>query len=141
MSVEAPAGLLTRGIRLWEQVAAAKDLNPGELVILEEACRLTDRLDRLHQLLDGDLETWARLATEGMVLEDGGLVSFTATVQIDGALSAARLHASTLKTLIDSLHLPEGVAVPAADPVEVPADDLTAARRARADRRSGTKNL
>jgi hypothetical protein len=32
---------------LWDESVKAKELNPGELVLLEEACRIADRLDVL----------------------------------------------------------------------------------------------
>jgi hypothetical protein len=50
-----PPGLGDGGRRLWAEVKAArKELGPGEAVLLEEACRMKDRLDRLAIQLTGN---------------------------------------------------------------------------------------
>lgn len=60
-------------------------------VLVNEAARVVDRLDRLAALLDGDDATWARLATG----RDGDI-----EVRVDGALIEARQQANTLRLLL-----------------------------------------
>lgn len=46
-----PAGLRSRGRRLWRETLASCSLTPAHLVLLEEACRTADRLDVLNRML------------------------------------------------------------------------------------------
>ncbi|MBY8342004.1 hypothetical protein LXH13_06195 [Streptomyces spinosirectus] len=46
-----PAGLADRGSRLWREANEAWQLTPAHLVLLEEACRITDRLDVLNTII------------------------------------------------------------------------------------------
>ena len=50
-----PDGLRARGLRLWESTTADMVLDPDELVLLEEACRVADEIDTL----------WAALGEQG----------------------------------------------------------------------------
>ena len=96
-------------------------------VLLDEACRTADRLDKLDALLQGDADVWCRLVHD-LRTEDYEL-------KIDAALSEARQQAGALRLLIESIRklAPKGEE-PAA-PTEVSKADELAARRA--DRRSG----
>ncbi|WP_085215062.1 hypothetical protein [Streptomyces sp. Amel2xC10] len=49
--VEVPPGLGDRGQRMWEESLAIWSLTPAHLVLLEEACRIADRLDLLDSML------------------------------------------------------------------------------------------
>ncbi|MFF0597908.1 hypothetical protein [Streptomyces antibioticus] len=49
--VEVPPGLGDRGRRMWEESLAIWSLTPAHLVLLEEACRIADRLDLLDSML------------------------------------------------------------------------------------------
>ncbi|GAA1065214.1 hypothetical protein GCM10009574_028270 [Streptomyces asiaticus] len=51
MSEELPPDLGSRGSRLWREMTASGSLTPAHLVLLEEACRLADRLDWLNTIL------------------------------------------------------------------------------------------
>src|SRR5689334_16392697 len=68
---KAPAGLGTRGRRLWRDSLSQGALTPAQMVILEEACRISDRLDLLDSIIRdemagvnaeernaGDLQRW-----------------------------------------------------------------------------------
>lgn len=90
-----PPGLAGRGRRLWSQLTADGLLAPPELVLLEEACRLADRLDRLDAILNGDAGEWMRFR----VNDDGTEV----TVTLDRALSEARQQQVALKALLGEL--------------------------------------
>lgn len=91
-----PPGLSTRGRRLWRQVVDdGPALRPAELVLLEEACRIADRLDRIESILSGSDEGWMRLR----VSDDGTEV----TVTVDRVLAEARQQQVALKGLLAEL--------------------------------------
>lgn len=48
---EEPAGLGERGRRMWRESLAIWSLTPAHLVLLEEACRIADRLELLDSIL------------------------------------------------------------------------------------------
>jgi hypothetical protein len=87
-----------RGARLW---AALHEEVIGEsgLVLLEESCRIADRLDKLDELLKGDADVWARL------VHDARTDSYE--LKIDSALIEARQQANVLRQLIAGLPLKE----------------------------------
>lgn len=90
--------LASRGRRLW---VALHDKVDGErgLVLLEEACRIADRLDKLDALLKGDADVWCRLVHD--------LRSEDYELRIDSALIEARQQANTLRQLVAGLPLKE----------------------------------
>ena len=94
-----PAGLGTGGRSLWKAVTDDHDLNAPQRVTLEEACRAKDRLDKLDEILRGDVDTWATLVHD-LRTEDYEL-------KIDGALSQANATANLMKQLIAALRLPD----------------------------------
>lgn len=65
-------------------------LPAGHRVLLDEACRIADRLDRLDSALERK-KTWMRFDTA-----DGGEI----VIIVDNVLAEARQQASTLKALI-----------------------------------------
>jgi len=87
------------GRRLWNAVAEENDLDAVQRVQLEEACRAKDRLDRLDELLRGDVDTWCRL-THQTQTDDYEL-------KVDAALSAANTTANLMKQLLAALRLPD----------------------------------
>ncbi|MEU4214028.1 hypothetical protein [Actinoplanes sp. NPDC026623] len=120
-----PVGLEGRGRKLWREVAAGPGsrLGPLELLLLAEACRTADRLERLDGVIRGKGNEWITLAAE---LEDRSEVA----VVIDAALSEARQQQGRLTSIVAELRLrtagataPTGKPVPAPPPTaaEVPA--------------------
>jgi hypothetical protein len=98
-----PPGLGDGGRRLWAEVKAArKELGPGEAVLLEEACRMKDRLDRLAIQLTGNPFV-EFLEEEG---KDGDAAQFVLTV--NSAMAEARLTATALRGYMISLGLEKG---------------------------------
>lgn len=70
----------TRGQRLWSDIADEHDLDPAQRILLEEACRIADRLDSLDvRIADGD----------------------------DAAMTEARQQQNVMKQLLVSLRLPD----------------------------------
>ena len=51
MIMEVPPDLGSRGSRLWRDETASGSLTPAHSVLLEEACRLADRLDWLNSII------------------------------------------------------------------------------------------
>lgn len=99
VAVRTPAGLATGGRNLWKSITDGHDLDAVQQVTLLEACRSKDRLDKLDEVLRGDVDVWARLVdnpvTEGFELK------------IDAALSQANSTANLLKQLLAALRLPD----------------------------------
>lgn len=92
-SLSEPPGLGVKGRRLW--AAWAERVDERGLVLLEEACRIADRLDKLDVLLRGDADVWCRLV-HNVRTEDYEL-------RVDSALVEARQQASTLRQILVSL--------------------------------------
>lgn len=107
MGVPAPGSLGPRGARLWAALAADRvSLGGAEAVLLEEACRLADRLDKLDAQLRGSDDEWLRVVQPRD--DDGGEV----IVVVDKALSEARQQQIALKQVLAELRQ-SGPAVPA----------------------------
>lgn len=92
-----PEGLGAGGSALWDAVTGAHTLDAVQVVQLVEACRAKDRLDKLDELLRGDIDVWARL-THRTRTEDYEL-------QIDDAAKLANATANLLKQLVAALRL------------------------------------
>lgn len=99
MAVRVPAGLGAGGRSLWTDITAGNELDAAQLVQLTEACRAKDRLDKLDELLRGDVDVWARLVHR-LQTEDYEL-------KIDAALSQANATANLMKQLLAALRLPD----------------------------------
>jgi len=81
--VAAPVGLGPSGDALWCDITEAHELDATQLVTLTEVCRAKDRLDRLDELLRGNLDPTT--------------------------LNQANTTANLMKQLIASLRLPDPV--------------------------------
>jgi hypothetical protein len=90
---DAPHGLQARGCRLWRDLSGG-GLAAAQRVLLEEACRIADRLDRLDRYLAGD--DWIGLDEE--MPGSGRLI-----VVVDKALAESRQQATALKALLTEL--------------------------------------
>lgn len=53
MAYAVPEGLRERAAALWSGTVDGKELEAGELVLLEEACRLVDQIDVMQAALEG----------------------------------------------------------------------------------------
>ncbi len=81
-----------RGRALWSGVTDGHDLDPVQLVILTEACRVKDRLDRLDAMARRGSQEWATLPGAALTLDREVRVNATADL---------------LKQLLGSLRLPD----------------------------------
>lgn len=104
MAQEPPKGLAARGRRLWREISEAHELDPTQRVLLEEACRCADRLDKLEEKLSGREDAWAHLLSR---MDLSGEDERVIELRIDGALSEARQQQNVFKQLLASLRLPD----------------------------------
>lgn len=113
---EIPVGLEERGRQLWRDVTAAAGarLGPLDRLLLAEACRTADRLERLDGVIRGTGNEWITLAVE---LDDRSEVA----VVIDGALSEARQQQGRLTSIAAELRLRTAGAAPASQPAPLTA--------------------
>jgi hypothetical protein len=118
-----------RGARLWADMA--DELGPAHRVLLEEACRIADRLDRLDALLEGRQDSWLHLAGEG----DGTQVR----VVVDGLLAETRQQATALRGLVAELRAVDSKAGKVAAPAKKKGSGL-ADLVSLADRRRATSS-
>jgi hypothetical protein len=83
---------------MWDQLVTDDD--PIEVVVLvEEICRLADRLDRLDAIVNGRDRAWLTLE-----VDDAGEV----TVIVDKVLTEARQQQTTFKALLSELRAMRG---------------------------------
>src|SRR5512133_1598078 len=88
-----PTGLRTAGKRLWAAVIESFVLNPGELSMLEQACRTADELDRLERAV----RALPELTTTGS----------TGQLKPHPLLAEVRAHRLLLERLTTALNLPD----------------------------------
>ncbi|MEH0442458.1 MULTISPECIES: hypothetical protein [unclassified Streptomyces] len=96
----APPGLGKRGRRLWTAATKEWQLNPAHLVLLEEACRISDRLDVLDAIIRG---------FEGLSGEDEA-----GSADITGLLAESRQQATALRGLVAEIRQGQKGVAPAA---------------------------
>ena len=89
----------TGGQRLWDAITEAHELDEAQRVQLVEACRMKDRLDKLDELLRGDVSAWASIESS-----DGGRPS---VLVINSALAQANTTANAMKQLLAAMRLPD----------------------------------
>ena len=105
MAQAAPRNLGARGRKLWREIAADHTLDAQQKIMLEEACRTADRLERLDEALRGDESVWLRLLPSVDDDDDTEVARFD--LVITGPLSEARQQQNILKQLLASLRLPD----------------------------------
>lgn len=92
---EPDVALGARGRRLWDALLEEADYGPRQVALIEEACRLTDRLDTLDDSLR-NRTPWLELFEDED--RDGEV-----TLVIDKLLSEARQHALALKQILSEI--------------------------------------
>lgn len=86
------ANMGTNAASIWVSVSADFDLDEHELALLREVCRVTDRLDRLHEVIEAV----------------GEIVEGQRGPKVNPALTEARQQGLVLARLVASLRLPAG---------------------------------
>lgn len=115
-----------RGQRLWGELTKVSP-EPAARVLIEEACRIADRLDKLDRLLTGEADDWLGIVEAKGDPDRQELV-------ITAPLAEARQQAGALKQLLAELRQAtgRGAAKPAGEGSVI--DQLAAVRaRRRAD--------
>lgn len=77
-------------------------MDPSGLLLLGEACRIIDRLDRLSGALNGSGRDWLKLGDD---IEELGRGKISVKIVVDGLLSEGRQQQLALKTLLAQLGL------------------------------------
>lgn len=106
-----PDDLRERGAALWVEVTSVVGLDAAGFVLLGEACRILDRLDRLSSALNGRGRDWLKLADEIEVTADrfGDGKKVSVKVAVDGLLSESRQQQLALKSVLAQLALGKSV--------------------------------
>lgn len=81
------------GRRLWREMQG-DTLSGSRRVLLEQACRIVDRLDRLEAILNGRDRAWLTV----QIADDG-----EATLMVDKLLGESRQQATALKQILAEL--------------------------------------
>lgn len=105
-----PSGLGPRGKAVWSRYAPTDGGDIGRALLATEAARLADRLDQLHALISGDVDTWAKVRLPQSESE--------MTLQIGSAVTEARQSANVLRQIVAKL---DGVAVAGGEGAQAPA--------------------
>lgn len=93
------------GTRLVHALSSPSDPFSLEVLIIE-AGRVADRLEKLDRLLSGDEDTWLRLQSgRDDVLE----------VRVDGVMAEARQQATVLRQLLSEIRRVRGDSAPGPD--------------------------
>jgi hypothetical protein len=84
---------------MWDALTEGREFDAAWRVLIEEACRMADRLDQLHSLLSGDVNEWATISVE--FKGDRREIRLV----FDDALAEARQQANALRQIVTSLKL------------------------------------
>ena len=93
--MDAPANLESRGLKFWQDATGVYEFRADELLILEDACRELDVIDRLEE----ELRT-ADLLVKGSMGQDVA----------NPLLGEVRQHRALYARLVKQLALPDGEA-------------------------------
>lgn len=94
-AAQRPSDVPSRGETLWQEMRG-ESLGALERTLLQEACRIADRLDKLDRALQGRAVNWLKLVADS---EDPDRL----IVVIDRPLGEARQHALALKQILADL--------------------------------------
>lgn len=102
---EAPAYLRAQGRDLWDRVLSEYELNPAGQVLLGEACRTVDRLERMAAALSSRSTFWFELEA---AMEDAGADSLPEfNVVVNGMVGEARQLQAALRSTLKELGITE----------------------------------
>ena len=104
-----PDGLACGGRKLWSAISNEHDLDPTQLVQLEEACRAKDRLDEFDSIIHGKgvLNLMRFRLTD--LFSDDEERSVRVEVRFDSVITQANATANLMKQLLAALRLPDPV--------------------------------
>jgi hypothetical protein len=84
-------------------LAAKPTMGPGDRLLLDEACRLVDRLDRFDDLISGESSAWLEFEVQEAQV----------VVVISSVVAEARQTVSELRQVVTRLNLPAAEEAPA----------------------------
>lgn len=87
---------------LWSEMNSGALLGPMQRVLLLEACRMTDRLDKLDAVLAGEVQTWLTLELRE---DEEDEFERTFVVVINSAVAEARQTAVALKSVMSEIRM------------------------------------
>ena len=119
-------GLGRAGARLWSEMNAGALLGPMQRVLLLEACRMTDRLEKFNAVLTGDVQTWLTLELRK---DDEDEFERTFVIVVNNAAAEARQLAGTLKTVMSEIRMAGRTGGAAKTPPAGPGTGSTPARK------------
>lgn len=96
MSATKPARLGPRGSALWDELIDGRSPDASQVMLIGEACRVADRLERLDAVLLGKGRVWIEIATD---VRDDDKVA----VVVDSVLGEARQQQTVLRQLLVTL--------------------------------------
>lgn len=118
-----PDWLKARGLELWIEVTQAHSLNASALVLLGEACRTADRLERMAAALSSRTTMWFEIGDIDQATELG------VPVIVNGMIGEARQLQTSLRQTLNTLGV---LKVDAAEKVaKSPLDQLAERRKKR----------
>lgn len=124
VSDAAPRYLKQVGRELWDAVMAEYDLSAAARVLLAEACRTADRMERMAAALSSASTLWFELDTDSDDLSDG------VPVVVNGMISEARQLQTTLGRTLAQLGVATVLIQEKEDAGPLSVADMLAARRA-----------
>ena len=100
--MQTPRGLEQRGLELWEAATSGAEFDPAGFLLLGEACRTADIIERLSAALRAGSQEWIRLSEEVEEVAEG-----VARVQIvvNPLLGEVRQQRIALRTMLAHLKL------------------------------------
>lgn len=129
-----PSELGPRGEALWRSLGGHTTTDGARAVLIAEACRLADQLDKLDQIITGDDATWLQLE-----IPEGRPIKLV--IPIQAAIAERRQSVTVFRHVLAQLWnvgTPAGEVAGSGSPKEVNVDDLA---RKRAQRRSAAADL
>lgn len=97
-----PPGLRSRGRALWDTYTSRYEITHAGLVLLGEAARSADKLDRLAGAINGRRYEWARVDLQAA--KDGDDDATELVLVVDGLLGAQNSAQTTLRGLVNSIN-------------------------------------
>jgi len=122
-----PSGLGERGQALWRSLGGDTTTDGARAVLIAEACRLADQLEKLDQIITGDDATWLELE-----IPVGKPIKLVIPVQ--AAIAERRQSVTVFRHVLAQLWnvgTAAGEVASGGTPKEVTVDDLEARRAAR----------
>lgn len=97
-----------RGQALWDEWQDQMP-SPGATALLREGCRLADRAERMHRLLEGQADAWAIIKIDDVLEEiigmavEAGIAEVHINANVSSVVIEARNTATALRSIVAEL--------------------------------------